>query len=118
MSTPDIGGTPPGRKPIRGNNPTSLAEARNEMRRLMGIQMALNKKYLERERYVTFQHGKGHPNFTGDLMTVLNNDLLLSNISGGAKTVSTLIQGISGYILAELALKAYAKESTRDVSTG
>lgn len=91
--------------PIRGNNPTPLREVRNEMRRLMGIMIQLNKRYLLREEYVRAQHAKGSHNFSGDVNTVLKNDLALGDISGGSKTVATLIQACSAYIVAELAMR-------------
>lgn len=92
-------------KRTRGNNPTSLNEARNEMRRLMAIMMRLNKRYLEREREVIALHSAGRQNYSGHLSTVLTNDLQLRDASGAAKTCATLVQGISAYILAEIAMK-------------
>lgn len=97
--------------PLRGTGPTSLNEARNELRRLMGILMKANKAYLLREETVIEMHRQGRQNYSGDLVTVMNNDLLLNNISGMSKTVSTLISGVSAYIQAEIAMKGQPLES-------
>jgi hypothetical protein len=93
--------------PSQDNKPTSLNEARNEMRRLMAILMKANKAYLLREQTVMELHRLGKQNFSGELVTVLNNDLLLTNLSGMSKTVSTLITGVSAYIQAEIAMKEW-----------
>ncbi len=97
-------GVNPNPTPARGNNQTSLNEVRNEMRRLMGIYMKTTASYRARERTIVEYHQKGHHQFTGQLSTVMNNDLLLSQLGGTSKTLATLIQGCSAYILAEVAL--------------
>ena len=80
------------------------------MRRLMAILMKANKAYLLREQTVMELHRLGKQNFSGELVTVMNNDLLLANLLGMSKTVSTLITGVSAYIQAEIAMKGQPQE--------
>ena len=103
-------GGPGDPRPIRGRKASPLNEVRNEMRRLMGILLDLNKSYLEREKYVRGMHARGKQNFSGELVTVLNNDLILGSLSGGAKTVGALVQACSAYILAEQAMRDRTRE--------
>jgi hypothetical protein len=97
-------------RPVRGNNPTSLNEARNEMRRLTAMLLKANKAYLLREATVTRLHAEGRQNFSGDLVTVLGNDLALASLSGTSQVLSTLITALGTYIQAELAMKTFRLE--------
>jgi hypothetical protein len=87
------------------SGPTSLAEAREEMRRLMKMMMSANNKFLVREKQVMEFHRQGRQNYSGDLITVMNNDLMLASYSSMSKTMSVLIQGLAAYIQAEIAMK-------------
>lgn len=81
----------------------------DEMRRLQGLLIKSNRRYEEREAYVREKHKTGAQNFSGSIETVLNNDLLLSNLSGTSKTLSIIGGGLAQMILAELAVKEAAR---------
>ena len=73
----------------------TLSELRHEMARLAGVLLSVNRKYIDREAEVTRLHAKGANGYTGNLITVLNNDMLLTGYSGTAKTVATLAAGMA-----------------------
>lgn len=91
----------------------TLVELRAEMARLTGLLMDSNDKYLARERYVREMHAQGKQNFTGDLGTVLDNDVLLNNAAGAGKTIATLVTAMAQVIQAEVAYAAHVREGQR-----
>jgi hypothetical protein len=72
------------------------------MARLTGVLMDANRKYLEREQEVIELHRMQANGYTGNLVTVLNNDLLLNGYSGLSKTAATLVTGMAAVIQAEI----------------
>ena len=81
-------------------------EAVDEMRRMADVMLISNKKYLSRERQVRDKHAEGSQNYSGDIGTVLNNDILLKQYSGTTRAAAELVSGLSAFIQAELALRA------------
>lgn len=74
-----------------------------EIRRLTKQLLELNEKYDARTAEITRFHEMGKQNYSGNLSTVLNNDLLLKQIGSTVVAVSQIIQGYSASIQAELA---------------
>lgn len=87
---------------IHPDRRTELTEIMVELRRLGTQLVRLNRKYLDREALVTQWNKENVQNFTGNLATVLDNDIILNNASGAAKTVATIISGFSAVLDAEL----------------
>jgi hypothetical protein len=95
----------------------TLAEMRAEMARLAGILVETNQKYLDREQEVIQLHAKGANGYTGQLITVMNNDLLLNGYSSVAKTVAVLATAMGTVIQAELAYAAALGGAARQKRT-
>lgn len=91
----------------------TLAEVRNEMARLTRLLMKANDRYLEREAEVTRLHESGAQNYSGNLMTVLDNDVLLTAYSGASKTLATLATACAAVIQAEVAYATHARDIRR-----
>lgn len=81
----------------------TLAEVRAEMARLTRALMRSNARYLEREQQIIELHAQEAPNFSGDLITVMDNDVLLTMYSGASKTLAVLVTGFAAVIQAEIA---------------
>jgi len=96
------------------NRPVTMYEAQAEMRRLMQILMKSNRDYLARERQLEQLHASGRQNYSGDLTTVMMNDLPLKMHSGTTKAMATIIAGLGAYIEAELAIKRFRKEYVQE----
>lgn len=71
-------------------NRVSIRAARQEMNRMMTIQIRASKQYAEREAALQ-PHERRH-------------DLLLKDYSGTSKTAATLVTSLAAYIQAELAM--------------
>lgn len=80
----------------------TLAELRAEMARLTRIMMRSNLKYLEREEEVKLLHQQEANGYTGNLRTVMANDVLLNEHSSVAKTCGLLAGAMAQVIMAEI----------------
>lgn len=91
----------------------TLAEIRAEMARLTGLLMQSNDRYLEREAEVERRHAEGATNYSGDLITVMNNDVLLNMHAGASKTLAVLVTGMAAVIQAEIAYATFVGKGGR-----
>jgi len=84
----------------------TLSELRHEMARLTTVLMDANRGYLEREQEIKQLHAQKANGYTGDIITVMSNDLLLGGYSAVSRTAATLVTGMAAVIQAELAYAA------------
>lgn len=77
------------------------------MARLTRQLMRSNARYLAREAKVAQLHAEGAPNFTGDLISVMEQDVLLRMYAGASKTLATLVAGFAAAIQAEITYATY-----------
>lgn len=80
----------------------TLGQLRAEMARLTTILMRKNAQYVAREEQLIHLHGDDNRN----LMSIMNEDLLLRNYSGAAQTCARLAGALAQVIVAEITYRA------------
>lgn len=74
-----------------------------EIRRLSKEMRKLNDRLDRRIKTLTKLHDQGHGNYQANLDTIINSDLLISQIGSVFVATSHVLQGYSATIQAELA---------------
>jgi hypothetical protein len=78
-------------------------ELREYMRSTANATMRSWARALEREAWLAKQNAAGRQNYSGDLNTVINKDLLLNDHIGAAKTNAAMSAAMAAVIQAEIA---------------
>lgn len=82
---------------------TTISELRQQIHKLTDQLMKKGQEYAEREAYIERRYAEGSTNFSGDLYTVKKRDVLLQDLSGGAKTISAILTAYATVLQAEVA---------------
>lgn len=88
------------------------------IREWTGSLLQLQRDYETRDRIVRKLHAMGKQNYTGNLDTVINNDLLLGQLAGTSIALAHLIVGLSQSLQAEIAYLQLLERSKRGRSQG
>lgn len=76
------------------------------------------RAYARREEAVRAAHARGGQNFSGDIRTVLKNDVLLADLSGSAKTIAALLSAFTGAYLAKIEHEKREQQEDSFISHG
>ncbi len=85
----------------------SIAQMREEMRRIADVLILKNQAYLKREAELIAKYGDGE---RWVLLSQMDQDHALNKASASAKTCAALVAGLSACIVAELAVQQHLAE--------
>lgn len=95
-----------GRSAVSNDNP-SIAEIRAEYLRLTRQLIKGGLAYEAWEAEVRKRHDAGAQNYSGDIRTVLGNDVILNSIASTSRTVATIATALATVLQAEMAISVH-----------